>query len=229
MSRRKAVVGVVTLAVAAFAGGAYAATDANTNPRQAFLNDVAKRLNVTPQQLSAALKAALMDRLDAAVKAGRITQAQANRIKQRLESGAPIPFPIGPRRFGPGFGMRAAGPGGTFSAAATYLGIGEAQLLGDLRQGQTLAQIARARGKSVSGLEHAMTAAVKARLDRAVAAGRISKTQENALLNRLSARIGRRVNRPLLRGPAWPVPPPPGGPPAPGSSLTPPPEPPPAA
>ncbi len=225
MSRRKAVAGVVTLAVAAFAGGAYAATNSGTNPRQAFLNDVAKRLNVTPTQLNAAFKAAFLDRLNAAVKAGTLTQAQANRIIQRLARGVPAPFLLRPRIFRRGFGLRAAGRATTLGAAARYLGIGDMQLLTDLRQGQTLAQIAKARGKSASGLEQAITAATKARLDRAVADGRITRARENALLNRLSARIAKRVNRPLLRAA-----PPPGGPPPPGSSLTPPPPvPPPAA
>ena len=251
MSRRKAVAVAVTLALAAFAGGAYAATHSSTNPRQAFLDDVAKRLNVKPAQLSAAFRAAFLDRLDAAVKAGTLTPAQANRIKQRLRLGA-VPFLLEPRLLRRGFELRAGGPWTTFGAAAAYLGISDVQLLGDMRRGQTLAQIAKARGKSVSGLEQAITAAMKARLDRAVAAGRITKAQENELLNRLSARIGRRVNRPLLRAvPPWPgappppgaplppgAPPPPGAPtppgapqpPPPGSTLTPPaPGPPPAA
>ncbi|HUE25316.1 MAG TPA: hypothetical protein VMP89_00965 [Solirubrobacteraceae bacterium] len=226
MSRTKAVVGVVTLAVAAFAGGAYAATNSDTNPRQAFLNDVAKRLNVSPQQLSAAFKAAFIDRLDAAVKAGKITQAQADRIKQRIQNGGPVPFPIGPRLVRPhGFGR-----GGTIGAAATYLGITDAQLLADLRRGETLAQIARAHGKSASGLQAAITSAMKTRLDRLVADGSITRAQENQILSRLSARIANRVNRPLLRewhGGQRPrlAAPSPGGPPAPGPSLTPPPPP----
>jgi hypothetical protein len=217
MSRKKVVIGVVVLAVAAFAGGAYAATQSNTNPRQAFLDDVAKRLNVTPAQLSAAFRAAYLDRLAAAVKAGAITQAQADKLKQRLDQGAPVPFLYRPPglegpRFAvpPGFG----GPPGfevprglarrvfvrpsTIGAAATYLGIGQAQLLTDLRQGQTLAQIAKARGKSVAGLQQAITAAIKARLDRAVANGRITKVQEDKVLSRLQARIENRLGRRLL-------------------------------
>ena len=76
--KRNLVIGLAALAVAAFAGGAYAATQ-NSGPttRQAFLNDVAKRLGVTPQQLSAALNGATVDQLQAAVKAGRLTQTPA--------------------------------------------------------------------------------------------------------------------------------------------------------
>src|ERR1700693_1558075 len=123
MSRRKAVAGAVTVALAGFAGGAYAAT----HP--------------------------FLDRRDAAVKAGTLTPAQANRIKQRLQNGAAVPFPLEPRLPRRGFELRAGGPRTTLGAAAAYLGISDVQLLGDMRQGRTLAQIAKARGKSVSGLE----------------------------------------------------------------------------
>jgi hypothetical protein len=87
--RRKFAVGTTALAAAAFAGGAYAATqDARMGARQAFLADLAGRLNVTPRQLSGALRGALVDELQAAVAAGKLTRTQADAIKQRvLKSG----------------------------------------------------------------------------------------------------------------------------------------------
>ena len=95
--------------MAAFAGGAYAATQSSgPNTRQAFLNDVAKRLHVSPQQLSSALNGATTDQLQAQVKAGQITQAQANALEQHLKNGGATPFlPLtpglaGPRPFLPG-------------------------------------------------------------------------------------------------------------------------------
>ena len=83
--KRKLAVGTTILAGAALAGGAYAASTSSTNPRQAFLDDVAKRLNVTPQQLKNALEGAVADRLQQAVTAGKLTQAQADTIKRRLQ------------------------------------------------------------------------------------------------------------------------------------------------
>ena len=82
--------------MAAFAGGAYAATQSSgPNTRQAFLNDVAKRLHVSPQQLSSALNGATTDQLQAEVKAGQITQAQANALEQRLKNGGQsFPCPL---------------------------------------------------------------------------------------------------------------------------------------
>jgi hypothetical protein len=195
--KRKLAIGTVALAAVAGAGGAYAATHHSAaNARQTFLDDVAKRLNVTPAQLSTALKGATLDRLAAAVKSGRLTQAQANALKQRIErKGA-----AGPLFFGPGPLRRhlfyGAGPehAGPLAAAATYLGLTSAQLGKQLVSGKSLAQIAKVQGKSTSGLEQAMTAALKKRLDTAVANKRITAAQEQQLLGRLSSRIGDLIN-----------------------------------
>ncbi len=265
--KHRFLIGLIALAATASAGGAYAATESGTSSQQAFLNDVAKRLNVSPTQLRDALNGAFLDRLNAAVKAGKLTQTQADRLKQRLEQGGRLPFFFGPRGLGQrGFSPRGLGPGGLgpgglgpggpgppglaprgqlghavggpLGAAVQYLGLTPSQLMSALGSGQTLAQIAKAHGKSVSGLEQAMRAAVRSRLDRLMADGVITKAQEQRLLARMSARIARDVNRSLpryghLRGQSsdqgppdnvtpFPGPgaPPPGGPAA-GSPITP--------
>ena len=222
--KRNLVIGGAALAVAAFAGGAYAATQ-NSGPtaRQAFLNDVAKRLHVSPQELSSALNGALRDQIQAAVQNGQLTQAQANALEQRLkQKGTALPaVPFGYFGFGlRGLGPRAqvlppggppgappgafpgkpfplfgvpAGPG-ALDAAATYLGLTNAQLLQQLSSGKSLADVAGAQHKSVSGLEQAMTAAAKTKLDKLVAYKTITAAQEQKLLSRLSARIDEQVN-----------------------------------
>ena len=116
--KRNLVIGLAALGVAAFAGGAYAATQSSApDTRQAFLNDVAKRLHVTPQELTQALSGATIDQLQAAVKAGRLTQAQANALEQRLKQsgaapGIPFGFGLGPRFARPGGPVGPGGPGG---------------------------------------------------------------------------------------------------------------------
>ena len=92
-------------------------------------------------------------------------------------------------------GGKGVARGGVLKAAAQYLGITRAQLAQNLRAGQTLAQIAQAQGKSVAGLESALLAAVKARLDARVAAGRLSAERAQRLLARAPQRIERLVNR----------------------------------
>ncbi len=204
--------------LAASAGGAYAATQSASNPQQALISDVAKRLGVSPSQLRAAIQGALLDRLDAAVKAGELTQAQANQIKQRIQQGGgALPFGLfWHHRFGFGLAGGPPAPGMLhrgLSAAAGYLGISKRQLLSDLQSGKTLAQVAQAQGKSISGLEQAIVSAVRSRLDRLTGAGVLTKQQEQLMLSRLSAVIDQLVRTGHLQirmgtGP--------GGPPFPG-------------
>jgi hypothetical protein len=58
-----------------------------------------------------------------------------------------------------------------------------------LRSGKTLAQIAKAQGKTTAGLEQAISASIKARLDKAVANKKLTSAQEQKLLKALSAGI----------------------------------------
>jgi hypothetical protein len=188
---RKLLFGAAALVAAAGGGVAIAASD-NTSPaeeNQAIINDAAQQLGVSPSKLSDALKKALGDRIDAAVAAGRITKAEGDAQKQRLESGD-VPLFAGPHR---GFGHFGA-PLHGFDAAATYLGLTEAQLRTELESGKTLAQVAQAHGKSVSGLVDALVAEAKSHLDAAVKAGRLTQAEADDLLSGLHDRINSMVN-----------------------------------
>jgi len=105
--KRKLLLVVAALAAVAFAGGAYAATQTSTpNVRQAFLSDVAHRLNVTPAQLRAAIKGAYLDQLNTAVASGRLTSAQAAALRKWAQRTGVVPFGavLGP---GSGFALPA--------------------------------------------------------------------------------------------------------------------------
>lgn len=219
--KRKLAIAAAPLAAVAFAGGAYAATN-STSPRQQFLDDVAGRLHVSPQQLQSALKGAFTDQLAAAVKAGKITQARANAIKQRIAQGKfPLGFgrhPLGgpehrffggPGGFGPGPGR--FGPGGRIGLVSKYLNLTPKQIFSELRSGKSLAQIATEHGKTAAGLKTQLTNAAKARLDKAVSNKLITSSQEQLILGRLSSRLDTLINRKGL--PAFPG----GGPGGPGA------------
>src|ERR1044072_6470784 len=99
-AKRKLAVGAAGLAVLAGGGGAYAA-GTTASPRKipataptdhaaeqkAFLDDVAKQLNVPRDQLDAAIKGAAEARIDAAVAAGKLTKEQGEEAKKRLAGG----------------------------------------------------------------------------------------------------------------------------------------------
>jgi hypothetical protein len=84
---------------------------------------------------------------------------------------------------------------GPFGGAAQYIGVTPGELFKQLASGKSLAQIARAHGRSVSGLESAMVGAERSRLDRARHNGLITSSQEQRLLSRLQAKISALVNR----------------------------------
>jgi polyhydroxyalkanoate synthesis regulator phasin len=190
------VVIAVFAAILVVGAGVGAASGGLTGTQDTFLNDVAKRLNVTPDQLKAALEGAASDRIDAAVKAGKLTQDQADALKKRLDQGQLPFFGFGHRGggpvFGPGVGHRGIAAVG--DAAASYLGLTEAELRTQLMAGKSLAQIAKDKGKSVDGLKKAMTDATKSKLDAAVKAGDLTQAQADALLKRLTDNLDTIVN-----------------------------------
>src|SRR4029450_10368215 len=91
-------------------------------------------------------------------------------------------------------GAKHRASAGVLKAAVQYIGVSRAEVLKDVRAGQPLAQIATAHGKSVDGLEAAMLAAVKSKLDAAVAAGKLTSAREQALLARAQTLVDRLVN-----------------------------------
>ena len=197
--KRKLAIGAAAVTVLGGGGAAYAVTKANDdNDRQAFLGDVAKRLNVTPQQLNDALKGAFEDRLQAAVNAGKLTQDQADQIKKKVEAaGAGVPFFGGGPRVSRHF-FFAPGPFGPIKsgidAAAKYLGLTDRQLLDKLRSGKSLADVAGDQNKSVNGLKTAIKNSVKSDLDAATKAGKLTQTEENNILGKLNAHLDDLVN-----------------------------------
>jgi hypothetical protein len=172
------------------------------------IDDAAQRLGVDSGELSDALEGALADQIDQAVKDGRLTQAQAAEMKQRLADGdAPLVAV-------PGAGMRHEGHaffGAGLDAAATYLGLTESALHEKLADGTTLAQVAKAQGKTVGGLVAAMVADATKHLADAVANGDLTQAQQADMLADLQDRVEDLVDN-GFRGGHGPGGPPPGAP-----------------
>jgi polyhydroxyalkanoate synthesis regulator phasin len=186
------------------AGGAIAATQLSPNEEsRAVLDDAAKQLGVDPAKLSDALKQALENRIDRAVEDGTLTKEQADAMKERVEADD-FPLFAGPLLGHPhrgGFGFRMHGFR-DLDAAAAFLGVTEAQLRESLEGGKTLAEVAKAKGKSVDALVSAIVAAATKRLDEAVEEGRMTKAQRDEIVDGLKAWTTDLVNgvRPAFPG-----------------------------
>ncbi len=214
--RRRAAIGVVGLAALGGGGAAIAATKDSTSPAaqtSAITADAAGQLGVTPAALTAAIKKAMVDQIEAQVTAGTITKAQATQMEARLaKADAPL-FALGGGH-GPG-GRGHGGPGGgriAFDAAATYIGVTTAELRTQLEAGKSLATIATDNGKTAEGLKAALTTAAKKDLDAAVSAGRLTQAQEDKLLAALPARLDDEINETHTGGPGGHGGPPPAAP-----------------
>jgi predicted XRE-type DNA-binding protein len=209
-SKRAIAIAAATVVAAGGAGAAVAATSNGTRPSD-FLDSVASHLGISRQKLDDATKAAAIDQVNADLAAGRITKDQADELKKRIEAGD-----VPPLGGGFGFGARAGGlppiPGGPglvkpfidggLEAAAKYLGLSESDLRDKLSNGQSLADVAKAQSKDVSGLEDAIVAAEKAQLDKAVADKKLTQSQADDLLSNLKSRVDDIVNGNLrFRGP----------------------------
>jgi hypothetical protein len=201
LSRKQKIVlgGVAALAILG-AGGAIAATQLTPSERStAIINDAAGQLGVQPSALSNALKKAEENQIDAAVAAGQLTKDQGDKLKAAIESGqAPVIGGLGGFGFGHhGFGFGhggPGGPGGALDAAATYLGVSADTLRSDLAGGKSLADVAKAQGKSVDGLVTAIVDAQKKQLDAAVSAGKLTQAQATQIESNLEQRVTNLVN-----------------------------------
>jgi polyhydroxyalkanoate synthesis regulator phasin len=149
---------------------------------------------------SAAAVSSRVDKVKAAlaglVKDGTLTQAQADKVASTLGSAD--------LRGGPGGHGGRGGPGGgrDLTAAATALGMSEADLRTALDGGKTLAQIAGDKNVPVDSLVAKLVEAGKARIAKDVTDGRLTQAQADTILADLTERITQRVNatRPAHEG-----------------------------
>jgi hypothetical protein len=187
--KRKIFVAAAALLAAAGGGAAIAAsqTGSPAEESQAIIDDAAEQLGIPSSKLSDALRKALSDRVDEAVAAGRLSKAEGDALKARIQSGD-VPLFGGLHH-----GLGHVGFFGDLDAAASYLGLTESELRSELHDGKSLAQVARDHGKAVDGLVDTLVAAAKEKLDKAVAAGRITQAEENSALADLKERIAKRV------------------------------------
>jgi hypothetical protein len=126
------------------------------------------------------------------------------------------PNVFGGTQSGPPSGA-AGGCGGEafLDVAASYIGTTTSKLKTQLDSGKSLAQVARANGKSVAGLKTAILNGIEKKLDAAVKDGDLTRAQANQILADKRANIDDIVNRTKVDAPpagAYQDGPPPGAP-----------------
>jgi polyhydroxyalkanoate synthesis regulator phasin len=157
------------------------ATATTTNPYcEQYLKDLANRLHVSVATLQQAQLAAHEDVLAQLVRDGKLTQKQADAIKQHLAS----------RQECAGMGMHMGmgklflqkyGPDLT-NQVAQGLHLSADQLQAQLQAGKSLNDIAAAQHVSSSQLQTIETNALQSTLNKAVAAGDLTQQQANQFM-----------------------------------------------
>lgn len=213
--KSKKALAAIVAGVVVVGGGwaAIASAQSDSSSPQAFFDAVAKHLGISSEELEDATKAAAIDQVDAALAEGKITEEQAERMKERIESGETPPFFFGPRFFGEHRDFHLHAPGDQLSAAADYLGLSVDELRERLRDGQSLADVAKAEGKSVEGLEQAILDSVKKKLDEGVSNGDLTQSQADDIFERIEEHVDDIVSGSVEAWPGRSQRGPPGGPP----------------
>lgn len=180
-----AAISVTLFAVAA--AGAQEGEDAG--PVQTFVSRLAGKLGVSEDQLTTAVKDVELEMVDEALAEGRITQEQADRMRERIENGD-LRFPGGP---GP-HPSACVVAGRYVYLTAEALGIEESAVIGGLKEGKSLVQIAADNGMRVDEFKAALTAQVEEHLAEKVADGDITEEQADRMLAMFNENVDRVIN-----------------------------------
>ena len=164
-------------------------TSASSNYGQVFLDKLGAILHLNRQQTQDALKQAELQTVDQMRKDGKITQAQADAMKARINAGQGL-GPIG------GFRHDGVKPDRTLmrdlttaelNAAASALHMSTADLQSALRSGKSLSDLETQQKVSDIAVKTAMKNAAKGVLDKAVKAGTITQSQADAILAKVGS------------------------------------------
>lgn len=163
-----------------------------TNPYcEQYLQDLANRLGVSVSTLQQDKLGAAEDVLAQLVKDGKLTQNQANQIKQRLES----------HKACSGNGRGIWGRGVVLSSLKQYLPdvanqvaqdlhMTADQLKSQLQSGKSLSAIASARGVSSSQLHTFVVNAIQNAVNKAVSDGNLTQQQATGFMQFLQKHPG---------------------------------------
>jgi hypothetical protein len=145
----------------------------------------ADKLGVSVSDLLPAAKAASIAAIDAAVTAGDLTAARGAALKAKINAATGDACRLFGHPFaGIGHAPKAAFGGDLLGAAAKALGIEPAALMQSLRNGDSLKDVASAKGKDYHAVSQAIHDAAKADLDKAVAGG-LAQARADEILSRL--------------------------------------------
>lgn len=164
--------------------------------------EVAEAHNVDPQAVIDAVLGAADKKIDEAVANGRIDEARATLLKNRLHDRVATlvqtkPGPHARERLLRAKGRRTVRRHVRRAAlivAAKAIGVEPKELGASLRDGKSVADIARANDVEPQVVIDAVVAAATKKVDEAVANGKLDESRATAIKDRLPDRVAKLVN-----------------------------------
>lgn len=151
-----------------------------------FMKHLAVRMGKSQADINKEFQLAIADTLKDEVTANHITQAQADQLKQKLanQTICQLPSTLAPHK-----GKERANLGAFMNAyetaAAAALNISPDELKTDLKNGQSLSQIAAAKNVKEADFRAALIKNLQPTLDKAVTDKKLTSGQEQMILNQL--------------------------------------------
>ena len=169
------------------------------------ISQVAEDQGVEVNKIVSAIVGKVSSRFDKAVENGRITRKHAEsrlgNISERVAKAMQrVPNLEEHRADGKWRGHR--GIHALLKVAAEELGVTTAELVAELRDGKTIAEVADGQGVSVADIVDAMVAKVEDRLDTAVENGRLNQEESDERLAMFEEKVTERIDEPWPARPA---------------------------
>jgi polyhydroxyalkanoate synthesis regulator phasin len=164
-------------------------TDAPERLGDRFKEELASQLGISVDELNTALDNTQYALIDEAVADGKLTESEAERLRERVEEGHNL-FPLhGIREH---IGHRAKVE--LVEATAEVLGVDVSVVREGLGEGKSLATIANENGMDTEAFKTALLENIKATLDEKVATDDLTQEQADRLYGHFSENIDRIVN-----------------------------------
>ena len=177
---------IVFGALGAAGGGVSAQAGPGAGPLSRFDEYLAEELGISVDELDAARETARNRMIDDAVTNGRLTPAEAERLKDRDLRGPPYL-----RHGGKHLGVAIRN---VVQAATDLTGLSAEELWSGIRGGESLAEMAEANGVSRDDLKAGIVEAVTTEIQRAVDEGVLSEERAARLSENLDEHVERALD-----------------------------------
>lgn len=189
-----AILGVVSVGAVAFAQDEDSASPFDFG--QTFKKALAEILGVSVDEYDAAVEKAQQQVVDEALTEGWLTEDQAEMLRWRLEQAPEGRMPgMGKGFLGPDMGRSPGGWGTSLtSVAADELGLSLTDLLTEMQDGKSIADLAEEKGIDTQTIVDAYLAQIKEDADEAVAEGTMTQNQADYYLEQAETRATDRLD-----------------------------------